>query len=165
MDYSASNTVLWNFIIQLGYIAGAVLLANFLRQKLGFIRKSLMPVAVLAGFLLLILKYAGIVKVDTEVLEMLVYHGIALGFIAMSLRVPEGEKSRDTNLTGLKSGAVIVSTYLIQGVTGLVITILLGLTVMPGGEHWFHTEEQMAFLDSWLQEKTKAPKGGAHHGL
>lgn len=24
------------------------------------------------------------------------------------------------------------------------------LTVMPGGEHWFHTEEQMAFLDDWL---------------
>lgn len=28
------------------------------------------------------------------------------------------------------------------------------LTVMPGGEHWFHTEEQMAFLDQWiLREK------------
>ncbi len=25
------------------------------------------------------------------------------------------------------------------------------LTVMPGGEHWFHTPEQMAFLDAWLQ--------------
>lgn len=24
------------------------------------------------------------------------------------------------------------------------------LTVMRGGEHWFHTDEQMAFLDSWL---------------
>lgn len=24
------------------------------------------------------------------------------------------------------------------------------LTVMSGGEHWFHTKEQMAFLDSWL---------------
>lgn len=24
------------------------------------------------------------------------------------------------------------------------------LTVMPSGEHWFHTDEQMAFLDSWL---------------
>ena len=24
------------------------------------------------------------------------------------------------------------------------------LTVMPGGEHWFHTEEQMRFLDDWL---------------
>ena len=24
------------------------------------------------------------------------------------------------------------------------------LTVMSGGEHWFHTEEQMNFLDEWL---------------
>lgn len=25
------------------------------------------------------------------------------------------------------------------------------LTVMPGGEHWFHTEEQMRFLDEWIR--------------
>ena len=24
------------------------------------------------------------------------------------------------------------------------------LTVMPNGEHWFHTEEQMHFLDNWI---------------
>lgn len=24
------------------------------------------------------------------------------------------------------------------------------LTVMPGGEHWFHTEKQMQFLDRWI---------------
>ena len=24
------------------------------------------------------------------------------------------------------------------------------LTVMPGGEHWFHTPDQMAFLDRWV---------------
>ncbi len=27
-----------------------------------------------------------------------------------------------------------------------------GLTVMPGGEHWFHTPEQMQFLDNWMQK-------------
>jgi len=26
------------------------------------------------------------------------------------------------------------------------------LTVMPGCEHWFHTPEQMAFLDRWIRE-------------
>ena len=26
------------------------------------------------------------------------------------------------------------------------------LTVMPCGEHWFHTPEQMAFLDEWIRE-------------
>ena len=24
------------------------------------------------------------------------------------------------------------------------------LTVMKGGEHWFHTEEEMKFLDEWI---------------
>ena len=26
------------------------------------------------------------------------------------------------------------------------------LTVMPDGEHWFHTEEQMQYLDHWIRE-------------
>ena len=26
------------------------------------------------------------------------------------------------------------------------------LTIMNGGEHWFHTAEQMAFLDKWIRE-------------
>ena len=26
------------------------------------------------------------------------------------------------------------------------------LTVMEGGEHWFHTKEQMNFLDNWLEK-------------
>lgn len=26
------------------------------------------------------------------------------------------------------------------------------LTVMANGEHWFHTEEQMKFLDEWIQQ-------------
>ena len=25
------------------------------------------------------------------------------------------------------------------------------LTIMEGGEHWFHTEEQMTFLDNWIK--------------
>ena len=99
MDYSAANQELWSFIIQLGLIAGAILLAQLLRQKVSLIRKSLMPVAVLAGFLLLIAKYLGLVHPDEQILEMLVYHGIALGFIAMSLRVPAEKKSSGGDLT------------------------------------------------------------------
>lgn len=29
------------------------------------------------------------------------------------------------------------------------------LTVMPGGEHWFHTENQMDFLDNWIERNEK----------
>ena len=131
MDYSAANITLWNVILQLGLIAGAILLANYLRQKLSIIRKTLMPVAVLGGFILLIARYCGLIDVDGTLMEMLVYHGIALGFIAMSLRVPEENSSSGGDLTGLKSGAIIVSSYMVQGVSGLLITLVLGYTLMP----------------------------------
>ena len=29
------------------------------------------------------------------------------------------------------------------------------LTVMAGGEHWFHTEEQMQFLDDWIRKQDR----------
>jgi pimeloyl-ACP methyl ester carboxylesterase len=29
------------------------------------------------------------------------------------------------------------------------------LTIMDGGEHWFHTEEQLQFLDNWMITKQK----------
>ena len=130
MDYSAANTSVWNVIIQFGYIAGVVLFCNFIRRKYSFIKKSMMPVAVMAGFIILLSKYIGIVKINHDFMEILTYHGIALGFIAMSLRVPE-ELSEAKKGTGFKSGAVIVSTYMVQGVTGLIISILLGYTFMP----------------------------------
>lgn len=30
-----------------------------------------------------------------------------------------------------------------------------GLTILEGGEHWFHTEEQLAFLDGWIVKVLK----------
>ena len=30
------------------------------------------------------------------------------------------------------------------------------LEVMPGGEHWFHTPKQMAFLGGWIQRASLA---------
>ena len=29
------------------------------------------------------------------------------------------------------------------------------LTVMENGEHWFHTDEQLAFLDSWMKKSIR----------
>ncbi len=132
MDYSAANVELWNSIIQFAIIAAALLVAHFLRRVIPFIRKSLMPAAVIAGFLLLILKATGVLKLDASFLEYLTYHGIAIGFIAMSLKVPERTEAYKGNMTGLKSGAVIVGTYMVQGIIGLGLTLILAKTFMPG---------------------------------
>ncbi len=144
MNYSASNTSLWNLIIQVGLIALFLLLANLLRRKIPFFRKSLMPTAVLAGFLFLILRTAGLFifkaetleklpynPFDTTILETVTYHGIAIGFIALSLRVTKKSSEEKSRLVAPKSGALIVSTYLVQGIAGLMISLLLFFTFMP----------------------------------
>ena len=130
MDYSELNTELWRPIILVGIIASITLFANVIRQKIYFIRKSYIPTAVLAGFILLLLRSLNIVHIRQEFLELITYHGIAIGFIAMSLRVKR-EKTTDTYKVAVKSGALIVSTYLVQAITGLVISLFLVFTFMP----------------------------------
>jgi len=112
-----------------GIIALLLLLANVLTRKVSFIRKSLMPVAALAGFILLALRATGLLRTPTELLEMVTYHGIAIGFIALSLRTTKTEVG---GVFAFKSGALIVSTYLIQAVLGLLISVALYYTFMPG---------------------------------
>lgn len=127
----------WNAIIQLGIIAALMLAANMLRRRIPFIRKSLMPVSVIAGFLMLgiklLFRYAfKMDKIfDQELLDTVVYHCIALGFIAMSLRVTGKEPGSGAALAGAKSGAAIVGAYLVQAFTGLVITVLVTLLIKP----------------------------------
>ena len=131
MDYSAANTGLWNFFVQMGIIAGILLLSNVLIRKSAFIRKSLIPTSVLAGFVLLLLKTFGVLRIPANFLEMVTYHGIAVGFIALSLRTV-GEGQRGEKGAGLQSGAVIISTYLVQAIVGLIISIAITGLGMPG---------------------------------
>ena len=130
MNYSDLNTDLWRPVIVIGIISALTLLANILRSKVPFIKKTYVPTAVLAGFILLILRSLGVVTIRQEFLELITYHGIAIGFIAMSLRV-KTQKTNDGYKVALKTGALIVSTYLIQVLVGLVIALILTFTFMP----------------------------------
>lgn len=130
MDYSAANTALWNGILQIAVIAATILIANVIRRKVTFIRRAVIPTAVLGGFILLAAKMAGLVRLDLSFMENITYHCIALGFIAMSLRVPE-QTTQKSDMVGLKSGAIIVGSYMIQAITGLLISLALAYTVMP----------------------------------
>lgn len=131
MDFSSANTELWGPIIQMGIIATFLLIANIVRRKVKFVKNSLMPTAVLAGFLLLILRTFNIIPIDSNFLEIVTYHALAIGFIALSLRVPEKKETNNKVLHAAKSGALIVSTYLVQALIGLLISLLLAYTFMP----------------------------------
>jgi len=132
VDFSFNNAVLWNFVNQMGILAAILLLANVLRRKIPFIRKALMPTSVLAGFIALILRLLDVVKLETSQLEMVTYHGIAIGFIALSLIIPDRGGNYSKALIGSKTGALITSYYLLQAIIGLGVSIGLAYTIRPG---------------------------------
>ena len=131
MDFSAENTQLWNMLIQIGTIALMLIISNILRHRVPFIKKTLMPTSVLAGFLLLLLNSFEWIPIDPNFLEMITYHGIAIGFIALSLKIEKKDSSKAGAKLALTNGAVIVSTYLVQAIVGLVISLTLAFTFLP----------------------------------
>ena len=131
MDYSAANYELWELLLQICIIAIVIIIANMFKRKISFIKNSLMPTAVIAGFVLLLLKITHVINVNVPYMEMITYHFIAIGFIALSLRVPDIKDKDTSDRAGLRSGAIIVSSYLIQGIAGLIVSIGLAYTILP----------------------------------
>jgi ESS family glutamate:Na+ symporter len=118
-----------------------LLLANVLRRKVKWLKESLLPVAVIGGFLGLFLKYllngSPISIIDlsigetslfqAETLSAFTYHAIAIGFAALTLKGIDQLQNGPVRKKPLavKSGMVIVNSYLIQGIFGIISTILL----------------------------------------
>jgi len=128
-----SDFKIWSSMFQFGFVCLMLLLGNTIRRKVPFIQKSLLPTAVIGGFIGLIIKE--IVKnigiqidgqdiLTNDFFEMITYHTIAVGFIAMGL---VAVKKYDKRPEGFKSGLLIVSTYLMQGIVGMAITMVLFL--------------------------------------
>ena len=120
----------WSLLIHLTILLGGMMLANILRRSIKPLRQSLIPNAVLGGFLVLLIDFLlkttlKIQIFDSITLETLTYHGLGLGVVAITLKDDEGdaeEKKRERS-TIFNYGVMVVSTYLLQGVIGLVITI------------------------------------------
>ncbi|NLC89200.1 MAG: hypothetical protein GX681_03945 [Clostridiaceae bacterium] len=136
MDFSSANKELWEFVLTSGVLAILLLLANLLRRKTRFFRNALVPTSVIAGFLGLIFNESRLITLDVDLLQMLTYHGLAIGFIALSLRVPRlhdlKKQKGDGLYNSVNSGMLIVSNYLMQGALGLIITIIASFTFAPG---------------------------------
>lgn len=121
---------IWSFIITLTVLFSGILLANLIRRKVDFIQKSLIPSAVLGGFLVLLANSAfkacfGHPMIDLETLETLTYHCLGLGFIALAWRHLDSDDSEKAKRDVFNTATVTVGTYLLQAVVGLTITIAL----------------------------------------
>jgi ESS family glutamate:Na+ symporter len=120
----------WSIFIDLGIISLALLIVTFLKTRIKFFERYLIPNSILAGFLLLpFYSYIGpLIGLHTEGLGNLVYHLLNLSFIAMSLRT----RRRKASGKGVFSMVIaILSQYSLQSLIGLSITFLFIITIIP----------------------------------
>jgi len=137
------NENLSSGIVTVCVICLLVLIANVMRRKIPFFRRSLMPTAVIAGLLGLIIKEViwsstGIYLFSRPTLGALIYHLLPLAFIALCIREQDNytkefdrAKVNLERVTAARSGAVIISTYLVQGIIGILVVGSFSLTFMP----------------------------------
>lgn len=118
----------WAWLIQFFIIAVALLLANLIRCKVPLLSKSLIPSALLGGLLILLFKLVPNCAqlIDKTSMEIITYHALGIGFVALALKNNKIE-SRSSAMKVIETGAVTASTYVIQGIIGLAITIPLFL--------------------------------------
>ena len=134
----------WSWLLLFAVLLGSLLVGNTLRRKIPLLRNSLIPTSVIGGCILLVVAavykfITGDVMFDTAAfgyvgtvnLEIITYHALALGFIASSLKTTDG-KLKGTRATEIfNTGVTTVSTYILQGILGLVITIAVAAFFIP----------------------------------
>ena len=135
----------WGPIIYFVLLGILLLFGNIIRRKIPIFRKSLLPTAVIAGLIGLLIKEivvrpmaaSGFLVTESGIiafnnfLNLITYHTLALGFIAMGLKVNEKLEIKTNRAHSYYNGLVIVSTYLLQGIIGIGITFILAYTFMP----------------------------------
>lgn len=118
----------WQWLVQFCILAVALLLGNVLRTQIPVLKKSLLPSALLGGLLLLIFKaFPGCREIiNKSVMEIVTYHALGLGFVALALKNNKVE-SKSSAMKVIETGALTASTYVVQGIVGLVVSILFFL--------------------------------------
>ena len=118
----------WQWLIQFCILAVALLLGNVLRTQIPVLKKSLLPSALLGGLLLLIFKaFPGCREIiNKPMMEIVTYHALGLGFVALALKNNKVE-SKSSAMKVIETGALTASTYVIQGIVGLIVSILFFL--------------------------------------
>lgn len=127
----------WGFMLLMTILLGSLLIANIFKRRIPFLKNSLIPNSVLGGVIILLVEWiykfisgnqffsAAMFGVDGhDTLEIITYHCLALGFIASSLKTTGGKITKKRFDEIINTGVTTVSTYLLQGIVGLVITIV-----------------------------------------
>ena len=134
-DYSV-----WGTLNIIAALLISLLAGNVLKKSIPLLQASLIPTSVLGGGILLVI--SGIYRLITKdvlfdavffggngmmTLEMITYHTLALGFIASTFKSSEGKMTKQRTVEIFNTGVTTVATYLLQGIVGLILSLVASL--------------------------------------
>ena len=127
-DLSQFDTV-WKVAVNIGLLLVALLIGNALRRSVPLLRKAFIPSALVGGLILFFVnlffdKVLSLPIIDARIMQIITYHMLGVGFIAMSLKAVEKDKDRKTGLYAVQNGLLTGGTYMLQAVVGLTVSLL-----------------------------------------
>ena len=134
---SVADAPVWDSLIPIFILIGALMFANLLRRSIPFLRKSLIPSALLGGMIVLLFKFIPAVNnfINNALMETITYHCLAMGFIATALKNNKGTKKTSTKAI-VETGVLTGGVYALQATLGIGLSIILfvaGAFAFPAG--------------------------------
>ena len=131
-DWTQKETV-WIFIIQVSLLLIFMLIGNMLCKVIPFLKKAFIPSALVGGLLFFLVNIfcdgiLGFQLVNQRIMQIITYHALAIGFIAMTLKTIK-KKQGISVLKVFQNGALTGGTYMLQAVIGIAITIIFYIVV------------------------------------
>ena len=119
----------WSVVINVGLLLIALLVGNALRRTIPLLRKAFIPSALIGGLLLflvnlLVEKTAGVSIIDARIMQIITYHALGVGFIAMTMKTIEKDKNTKIGRKALQNGLLTGGTYMLQAVVGIAISLV-----------------------------------------
>ena len=130
-------SIQWTMFINLGIISAGLILATWIRSKVRFFQKYLIPNSLLAGFILLplynfVFPRLGLSSVN---LGEMAYHLLSISFVALALKAPPKQNVAKGRIFGTTLS--VLFQFGIQGFVGLILTFFFIQTSMPNLYHSF----------------------------
>lgn len=139
-DLSQYDAV-WKLIVNIGLVLIFLLIGNAIRRLVPFLRKAHIPSALLGGLLLFFfdlgLRAAGIELIDKRIMQIITYHALAIGFIAMTLKVAK-KNNKTSFFRAVQNGAITGGTYMLQAVFGILVSLVFFWLSMSSTEQFFY---------------------------
>ena len=131
------DTSVWGGINVIAMLLVGLIAASLIKKVFKPLQESLIPTSVLAGAVLLgisgiYMAFSGDSMFNSpfmggngfDILETITYHALALGFIASTFESSGEMTSKKRKVEVFNTGVTTVSTYLVQAITGIGITIV-----------------------------------------